>query len=137
MPPYTVAGTLPEAQAEDLKKIYQAKSQEEPRKPYEVCGSVGARRIPRSWSVGRPRLMLFSRFYVTLSPSTATSTPPTSWSGAKEVKRRTKVGETFCSEDAVEKLFYLFLSQLDEAWGARKLRGFAKMTLYCVLFYPL
>ena len=56
---------------------------------------------------------------------------------AKEVKRRTKVGETFCSEDAVEKLFYLFLSQLDKAWGGRKLRGFAKMTLYYVLFYPL
>ena len=53
---------------------------------------------------------------------------------AKEVKRRTKVGETFCSEDAVEKLFYLFLSQLDKAWGARKLRGFAKIR-YIMFFF--
>jgi len=34
--------------------------------------------------------------------------------------------EVFCSEDAVEKLLYLILSQLDEAWGARRLRGLRK-----------
>jgi len=41
---------------------------------------------------------------------------------AKEVKRRTKVVEVFCGEGAVEKLLYLVLSQLDEAWGAQTAR---------------
>ena len=48
---------------------------------------------------------------------------------AKEVKRRTKVVEVFCDEGAVENLLYLVLSQLDEAWGARKLRGFAEIQM--------
>jgi len=48
---------------------------------------------------------------------------------AKEVKRRTKVVEVFCSEEAAEKLLYLVLSQLDEAWGARRLRGFAEIRM--------
>ena len=34
---------------------------------------------------------------------------------AEEVKRRTKVVEVFCEEDAVAKLLYIILSQLDEA----------------------
>ncbi|MBC7218418.1 MAG: transposase [Candidatus Caldatribacterium sp.] len=45
----------------------------------------------------------------------------------KGVKRRTKVVEVFCGEEAVEKLLYLVLSHLNEAWGARKLRGFAEI----------
>ena len=48
---------------------------------------------------------------------------------AKEVKRRTKVVEVFCSEEAAEKLLYLVLSQLDEVWGARRLRGFAEIQM--------
>jgi transposase-like protein len=48
---------------------------------------------------------------------------------AKEVKRRTKVVEVFCGEGAVEKLLYLVLSRLDEAWGARRLRGFAEIQI--------
>ncbi|MBC7109094.1 MAG: transposase, partial [Methanomassiliicoccales archaeon] len=46
---------------------------------------------------------------------------------AKEVKRRMKVVEVFCGEEAVEKLLYLVLSHLNEAWGARRLRGFAEI----------
>ena len=48
---------------------------------------------------------------------------------AKEVKRRTKVVEVFCSEEAAEKLLYLVLSQLDEVWGTRRLRGFAEILM--------
>jgi hypothetical protein len=48
---------------------------------------------------------------------------------AKEVKRRTKVVEVFCDEGAVENLLYLVLSHLDEAWGARRLRGFAEIQI--------
>ena len=50
-------------------------------------------------------------------------------SSQKGVKRRTKVVEMFCSEGAVEKLLYLVLSQLDEAWGARRLRGFREIQM--------
>jgi len=48
---------------------------------------------------------------------------------AKEVKRRTKVVEVFCGEGAVEQLLYVVLSQLDGAWGARRLRGFAEIQI--------
>jgi transposase-like protein len=48
---------------------------------------------------------------------------------AKEVKRRTKVVEVFCDEGDVENLLYLILSQLGEAWGARRLRGFAEIQI--------
>jgi len=48
---------------------------------------------------------------------------------AKEVKRRTKVVAVFCSEEAAEKILYLVLSQLDEAWGARRPRGFAEIQM--------
>ena len=33
----------------------------------------------------------------------------------------------FCSEEAKEKLLYLVLGELDQAWGARKLQGFAEI----------
>ena len=46
---------------------------------------------------------------------------------AEEVKRRTKVVEVFSGEEAAEKLLYLVLSELDEVWGARRLRGFAEI----------
>ena len=46
---------------------------------------------------------------------------------AREVKRRTKVVEVFCGEEAVAKLLYLVLSHLDEAWEARRLRGFPEI----------
>jgi transposase-like protein len=48
---------------------------------------------------------------------------------AKEVKRRTKVVEVFCDESAVENLLYMVLSQLDEAWGMRRLQGFAEIQI--------
>jgi len=48
---------------------------------------------------------------------------------AKEIKRRTKVVEVFCGKGAVVKLLYLVLSQLDEARGARRLRGFVEIQI--------
>jgi len=116
-----------EAPAEALKKIYRAESREEAEKPLRSLRERGARPIPRSWSGGKPGLMPFLRFYVILSPSEGISIPPTSWSGWP--KRRTKVVEVFCDEGAVENLLYLVLSQLDEAWGARRLRGFAEIRI--------
>ena len=45
---------------------------------------------------------------------------------SKEVKRRTKVVEVFWSEEAVEKLLYLVLGNLNEQLEGRWLRGFAE-----------
>jgi transposase-like protein len=74
--------------------------------------------------------MPFLRFYATLSPSEGISIPPNPLERlAKEVKRRTKVVEVFCDEGAVGNLLYLVLSQLDEAWGTRMLRGFAEIQI--------
>lgn len=47
----------------------------------------------------------------------------------KEVKRRVKVVEVFCGEEAVEKLLYLVLSGLNERLGARRIRGFAEVCM--------
>lgn len=46
---------------------------------------------------------------------------------AEEMNRRTKMVGVFYGEGAVEKLLSLVLSQLDEAWGVRRLRGFAEI----------
>ncbi|MEM1785609.1 MAG: transposase, partial [Candidatus Bathyarchaeia archaeon] len=48
---------------------------------------------------------------------------------AKEIKRRTKVVEVFCGEEALEKLLYLVLSNLNERLEGRRLRGFAEMSM--------
>ena len=65
-----------EALAPDLEEIYWAETKEEaPEKPCGVCGSVGVGSIPRSRSGGRPRLMLFSRSCITLSPSAWNGSP--------------------------------------------------------------
>ncbi len=47
----------------------------------------------------------------------------------KEVKRRTKVVEVFCGEEAVEKLLYLVLAGLNERLEGRRPRGFAEVTM--------
>ncbi|MGC8817712.1 MAG: transposase, partial [Candidatus Hadarchaeum sp.] len=47
----------------------------------------------------------------------------------KEVKRRVKVVEVFCGEEAVEKLLYLVLRSLPERLEGRRLRGFAEVSM--------
>ena len=42
----------------------------------------------------------------------------------KEIRRRTKVIESFPTPEALEKLVYLVICQLNESWGRRKLKGF-------------
>lgn len=46
---------------------------------------------------------------------------------AKEVKRRTTVVEVFCGKEALEKLVYLVLSNLNERLKGRWLRDFAEV----------
>jgi Transposase and inactivated derivatives len=119
-----------EALAEALKKIYRAESREEAeealRNLRERWGTVYPKIVER-WETKAYALLAFlchpkpiRRYLYTTNLLERL---------AKEVKRRTKVVEVFCDEGAVENLLYLVLSQLDEAWGARRLRGFAEIQI--------
>jgi Transposase and inactivated derivatives len=119
-----------EALAEALKKIYRVESREEAeealRNLRERWGTVYPKIVER-WETKAYALLAFlchpkpiRRYLYTTNLLERL---------AKEVKRRTKVVEVFCDEGAVENLLYLVLSQLDEAWGARRLRGFAEIQI--------
>jgi len=116
--------------AEALKKIYRAETEEEAR---EALGSLRERwsgvypRIVERWETKAYALLAFLRHPKPIRRYLYTTNQLERL--AKEVKRRTKVVEVFCSEEAAEKLLYLVLSELDEAWGARRLRGFAEIQM--------
>ena len=118
------------ALAEALKKIYRAESREEAEEALqnlrERWGTVYPKIVER-WETKAYALLAFlchpkpiRRYLYTTNLLERL---------AKEVKRRTKVVEVFCDEGAVENLLYLVLSQLDEAWGERRLRGFAEIQI--------
>ena len=119
-----------DALAEDLKKIYWAESLEE---AVEVLRNLRERwrtvypKIVKRWKTRVYALLAFPRHPKPIRRYLYTTNQLERL--AKEVKRRTKVVEVFCGEGAVEKLLYLVLSQLDEAWGARRLRGFAEIQM--------
>ncbi|MBC7318265.1 IS256 family transposase [Candidatus Bipolaricaulota bacterium] len=119
-----------EALAEDLKRVYRAETEEEARKALQ--------KLRERWGVIYPKIV--ERFEAKAYALLAFLRHPKSIRRylyttnqlerlAKEVKRRTKVVEVFCGEEAVEKLLYLVLSHLNEAWGARRLRGFAEIEM--------
>jgi len=116
-----------DALAEDLKKIYWAESLEE---AVEVLRNLRERwrtvypKIVKRWKTRVYALLAFLRHPKPIRRYLYTTNPLERL--AKEVKRRTKVVEVFCGEGAVEKLLYQVLSQLDEAWRAYRLRGFAE-----------
>ncbi|MBC7218108.1 MAG: IS256 family transposase, partial [Candidatus Caldatribacterium sp.] len=117
-----------EALAEALKKIYRAETEEEAKgglgKLRERWGEIYPR-IVECWETKAYALLAFLRHPKSIRRYLYTTNQLERL--AKEVKRRTKVVEVFCGEEAVEKLLYLVLSHLNEAWGARKLRGFAEI----------
>jgi len=119
-----------EALAEDLKKIYRAESREEAeealRSLRERWGGIYPKIVER-WETKAYALLAFLRHPKPIRRYLYTTNQLERL--AKEVKRRTKVVEVFCSEEAAEKLLYLVLSQLDEVWGARRLRGFAEIQM--------
>ena len=42
----------------------------------------------------------------------------------KEIRRRAKTIESFPTPEALEKLVYLVICQLNESWGRKRLKGF-------------
>lgn len=119
-----------EALAEALKKIYRAETQKEAEEALwslrERWGKVYPKIVER-WETKAYALLAFLHHPKPIRRYLYTTNQLERL--AKEVKRRTKVVEVFCGEGAVEKLLYLVLSQLDEAWGARRLRGFAEIQM--------
>jgi transposase-like protein len=119
-----------EALAETLKKIYRAESREEAeealRNLRERWGTVYPKIVER-WETKAYALLAFLRHPKPIRRYLYTTNLLERL--AKEVKRRIKVVEVFCDEGAVENLLYLVLSQLDEAWGERRLRGFAEIQI--------
>jgi len=119
-----------EALAEDLKEIYRAEIREEAeealRSLRERWGTVYPKIVER-WETKAYALLAFLRHPQPLRRYLSTTNQLERL--AKEVKRRTKVVEVFCREEAAEKLLYLVLSELDQAWGARRLRGFAEIQM--------
>jgi transposase-like protein len=116
-----------DALAEDLKKIYRAESQKEAeealRSLRERWGTVYPKIVER-WETKAYALLAFLRHPKPIRRYLYTTNQLERL--AKEVKRRTNGVEVFCNEDAAEKLLYLVLSQLDEAWGARGLGDLRK-----------
>lgn len=117
-----------EAVAEDLKAIYRAEGLEEAEEAIRRLQSRWGKVYPRvveKWERKAQELLVFLRhpreirryLYTTNQLERLT----------KEVKRRTKVVEVFCGEEAVEKLLYLVLSEVNERLRNRRLRGFAEI----------
>jgi transposase-like protein len=114
--------------AEDLKKIYRVETEEEAKETLwslqEHRGTTYPKIVER-WETKTYALLAFLHHPKPIPHYLSTTNQLERL--AKEVKRRTKVAAVFCGERAVEKLLCLVLSQLDEAWGARRLRGFAEI----------
>jgi putative transposase len=119
-----------DALAEDLKKIYRAESQKETEEALqslrERWGTVYPKIVER-WETKAYALLAFLRHPKPIRRHLYTTNQLERL--VKEVKRRTNGVEVFCNEDAAEKLLYLVLSQLGEAWGARGLRGFSEIQM--------
>lgn len=119
-----------EALAADLKRVYRAETEEEAREALKNLRERWGRMYPKiveRWETKAYALLAFLRHARSIRRYLYTTNQLERL--AKEVKRRTKVVEVFCGEEAVEKLLYLVLSHLNEAWGARKLRGFAEIEM--------
>lgn len=119
-----------EALAEDLKEVYRAETEEEAREALKNLRERWGRMYPKiveRWETKAYALLTFLQYPKPIRRYLYTTNQLERL--AKEVKRRTKVVEVFCGEEAVEKLLYLVLRHLDEAWGARRLRGFAEIEM--------
>ncbi|MBC7109203.1 MAG: IS256 family transposase, partial [Methanomassiliicoccales archaeon] len=104
-----------EALAADLKRVYRAETEEEARKAlqklWDHWGGIYPKIVER-WENKAYALLAFLRYPKPIRRYLYTTNQLERL--AKEVKRRTKVVEVFCGEEAVEKLLYLVLSHLDE-----------------------
>lgn len=119
-----------EVMAQDLKAVYRAETEEEAKETL--------RKLRERWGTAYPRVVARweSKAYAPLAfPGHPKPIRRYLYTTnqlerlAKKLKRRTRVVEVFCGEEALEKLLYLVLSNLNECLEGRRLRGFAEMSM--------
>ncbi|MEM1684372.1 MAG: transposase, partial [Nanopusillaceae archaeon] len=119
-----------EALAEDLKCVYRAETEDEAKEALKKLRERWGTDYPRivaRWEAKAYALLAFLRHPRPIRRYLYTTNQLERL--AKEIKRRTKVVEVFCGEEALEKLLYLVLSNLNERLEGRRLRGFAEMSM--------
>ncbi|WP_269411750.1 IS256 family transposase [Lentibacillus daqui] len=112
--------------AEDLKPIYQASTKEEARKQFNAFKQVWQSKHPKvvkSWEEDLEVLLTFLDYPSSIQRVIYTSNIIERT--MKEIKKRTKTMNSLPSERATEKVVYLQVTDYNQRWGERKLRGFA------------
>ncbi len=113
------------ALAYDLKLIYKAENLRAAKEAFTLFKMAWGRKYPKVVeSLEKDLSSLLSFMKV----------PPQLWDklyttnllerAIKEIRRRTKTIESFPTPEALEKLVYLVICQLNESWGRKRLKGF-------------
>ena len=117
-----------EAVAEDLKKIYKAKTEEEARKALQVFKSKWRKypEVVRKWEENFNLLTTtFMDYPEEIRPYVYTTNMLERL--IKEVKRRVEVIEAFSTPESAYKIIYLVLAEMNERYGKTRLIGFAQL----------
>ena len=112
--------------AEDLKPIYEASTKEEAKERFQVFKRGWQSKHPKivkSWEEDLDVLLTFLDYPSSLQRVIYTTNIIERT--MKEIKKRTKTMNSLPSEKATEKVVYLQVTDYNERWGERKLRGFA------------
>ena len=114
-----------EAVAEDLKKIYKAKTKEEARKALQAFKSRWRKypEVVKKWEENFNVLTTFMDYPEEIRPYIYTTNMLERL--MKEVKRRVKVIEVFSTPESAYKAIYLVLAEMNERYERTKLIGFA------------
>ncbi|BAT71785.1 transposase IS654 family [Thermosulfidibacter takaii ABI70S6] len=116
------------AVAEDLRKIFTAENIDEAKTELESFARKWRKRYPQMvsyWEQNFEYLVAFLNYPKSIRPHIYTTNLLERL--MKEIKRRVKVIEVFCSEEAAEKILFLVLSELNERYKRYRLLGFTKL----------
>lgn len=112
--------------AEDLKPIYEASTKEEAKKQFQAFKEAWQSKHPKvvkSWEEDLDVLLTFLDYPSSIQRVVYTTNIIERT--MKEIKKRTKTMNSLPSEKATEKVVYLQVTNYNERWSERKLRGFA------------
>ena len=116
-----------EAVAEDLKKIYKAKTKEEARKALQAFKNKWKKypEVARKWEENFNVLTTFMDYPEEIKPYIYTTNMLERL--IKEVKRRVKVIEVFSTPESAYKIIYLVLAEMNERYEKTRLIGFVQL----------
>lgn len=112
--------------AEDLKPIYQANTKEEAKSQFKAFKEAWQSKHPKivkSWEDDLDVLLTFLDYPSSIRRMIYTTNIIERT--MKEIKKRTKTMNSLPSEKAAEKIVYLQVTDYNQRWSERKLRGFA------------